>query len=60
MNEQLLDREIEINDILEIINKPVDNNKIIYLTGKIVLVSNEFCASFLTKPVFPTPLIPVK
>lgn len=33
MDEQLLDREIETNDILKIINKPVDNNKIIYLTG---------------------------
>lgn len=33
MDEQLLDREIETNDILKIINKSVDNNKIIYLTG---------------------------
>ena len=33
MDEQLLDRELETNDILKIINKPVDNNKIIYLTG---------------------------
>ena len=33
MAEQLLDREIETNEILEILNKPADNNKIIYLTG---------------------------
>lgn len=33
MDEQLLDREIETKEILNIINKPVDNNKIIYLTG---------------------------
>ena len=33
MAEQLLDREIETDEILEILNKPADNNKIIYLTG---------------------------
>ena len=33
MAEQLLDREIETKAILEILNKSVDNNKIIYLTG---------------------------
>ena len=30
MAEQLLDREIETDEILEILNKPADNNKIIY------------------------------
>ena len=30
MAEQLLDREIETKAILEILNKSVDNNKIIY------------------------------
>lgn len=33
MTEQLLDREKETKAILEILNKSVDNNKIIYLTG---------------------------
>ena len=33
MNTQLLDRETEISDVIEIINAVTENNKIIFLTG---------------------------
>lgn len=60
MNEQLLDREIEINDILEIINKPVDNNKIIYLTGISGVGKTGFVKKLAQNSLLTNTILPVK